>query len=264
MKARKRLFKKAKLYWRTLGPKGLYAAVKAGLNGKVIRYRVSRKDCKYPFILRVPLSDVTAYRQVFFDREYDFEVNSPPDFIVDAGANVGMSAIHFANRFPEAKIIAIEAEGRNFELLKENIKAYSNVTAIHAALWNANEIISLVDPGLGEWGFITRNSDERSAENDKGLHAVQGITMDKLIEDYDLGRIDILKMDIEGAEKEVFANSSSWIGRVDSLVVELHEHMKSGCHRAFYSGTPGFANEWQQGENIYLSKGGCILPPIQS
>ena len=86
-------------------------------------------------------------------------------------------------------------------------------------------------------------------------HTVMGMTIDKIMKDYSLAKIDILKVDIEGAEKEVFSETSSWIEKVDSIIIELHERMKVGCNRSFYCGSNGFENEWIQGENVYLSRG---------
>ena len=61
-------------------------------------------------------------------------------------------------------------------------------------------------------------------------HVVEGMTVDKFMADYRLSRIDILKVDIEGAEREVFNDTSAWIGRVNSVIIELHERMKVGCN----------------------------------
>ena len=89
-------------------------------------------------------------------------------------------------------------------------------------------------------------------------HLVEAYTVDTLIEKFKLGKIDILKIDIEGAEKEVFENTEKWINDVDSLIVELHDRMKEGCSRVFYNNTSGFKYEWVKGENIYLSKGNLL------
>ena len=84
--------------------------------------------------------------------------------------------------------------------------------------------------------------------------------MDRLIDKYRLDRIDILIMHVEGAEKEVFSDTSSWIEKVDAIIVELHEHMKPGCVCSFYNGSNGFDHEWLKGENVYLSRGACMDP----
>lgn len=247
-----------KTYLATVGFGGLCQAVKGRLTKSPVYYQLKRPDCRFPFRVRLPSSDVRAYRQIFIDQEYDFQVDTPPKVIIDAGANIGLASIYFANRYPEAKIIAIEPERTNFELLKENVAPYSQIIPLQAALWNKNEEIDLIDPGQGNWAFMTTNGSSSDAPPNNARHKVKALTIDQILQDYGLAKVDILKIDIEGAEKEVFNDSSSWIDKVDSLIVELHERMKSGCNRSFYCGSNGFDREWQQGENVYLSRGNRV------
>ncbi len=221
-------------------------------------FKKTRRDCKHPFLLRVPTSDVPTYEQVFLKKEYDFSVVTPPKIIVDAGANIGLASIYFANKFPSAKIFAIEPEPSNFELLKRNTAPYPNITPIQTALWHRNEEITLIDQGIGNWGFMTVTRNSAKDQMCETSCAVEVMTLDKIMKDYDLEKIDILKIDIEGAEKEVFSDTSSWIEKVDSIIIELHERMKAGCNRSFYCGSNGFDNEWEHGENVYLSRGNCL------
>jgi len=91
------------------------------------------------------------------------------------------------------------------------------------------------------------------------LHEVQGMTVDAIMQEQGIEHIDILKIDIEGAEREVFRAPSAWIRKVDSLIVELHERLKSGCNRSFYDSTDDFDDEWFQGEHVYLARDeGCL------
>lgn len=182
---------------------------------------------------------------------------------MDAGANIGLSSIYFANKYPDAKIISIEPEESNFKLLKKNIEPYNNIVPIQAALWDKNESISLVDSGLDKCGFMT--SKEGFQEKDLGdilasetnistCHQVPGMTVDKIMANYNLLEVDIIKIDIEGAEKEVFKDTTAWIGSVNSIIIELHERMKLGCNRSFYNGSNGFDDEWTQGETCTYQK----------
>jgi hypothetical protein len=99
----------------------------------------------------------------------------------------------------------------------------------------------------------TQESQEQlTIKSRKELHLTKTITIDKIMNDFKIEEIDILKMDIEGAEKEVFNNSRRWIQKVNAIVVELHERFKFGCNRAFYSTTNGFDNEWQSISDPYL------------
>jgi len=221
--------------------------------------QVKRPDLKFPFFIRVPSSDVPTFSQIFIRWEYDFEVTRAPRTILDAGANIGLAAIYFSNKFPGARIVAVEPEESNFELLGRNISPYGNITSVRAALWHDNTRINLVDPGLGKWGFMTQARDGVRERYGEPIQDVQGMTVDAIMKEQGMDRVDILKMDIEGAEREVFRDPSSWIGKVDVLIVELHERMKPGCNRSFYNGSNGFDDEWLQGENVFLTRStGCL------
>jgi FkbM family methyltransferase len=188
------------------------------------------------------------------NRGYDFDASPHPEIIIDAGANIGLASIYFANKFPDAKIFAIEPEESNFKLLQKNSAPYKNIIPLQAALWNRNEEICVIDSGLGKWGFMT---EEKMADGDRKrnfCHYIKGKTVDSIMRDYSVQRIDILKIDIEGAEKEVFSDTSSWIEKVDAIIIELHERMKAGCIGSFYNGAKGFDHEWRLGENVYLSR----------
>jgi FkbM family methyltransferase len=248
-----------------------FSIISAAIKGKITKkkqlLKFSRPDVKHPFYLRVPSTDVSTFRQIFMDRLYNFDVSRAPTTIIDAGANIGLTSILFSNRFPESKIVAIEPSNENFEILKLNVAPYHNIIPIRGALWHENVKIDLVDPGLGEWGFMTeaQNGSEKCYDGivlNKCLQEVQGITLDTIMEEQRIMHVDIFKIDIEGAEREVFSNSFSWIDKVDGLIIELHERMKSGSNRSFYNGSNGFDEEWCDKENVYLARSsGCLKRP---
>ncbi len=255
------MIKLASNYYSWFGIFGLMRVVKRKATNSNSLLKVGRHRLKAPFYLRLGTSDIQTYEQVFINQDFDFVINVSPKVIVDAGANIGLASIYFANRYPESKIIAIEPEKSNFELLKMNVAPYDNIVAIQAALWDKNEEIDLVDPGLGKWGFMTEAAESQQTGFGSLCHRIQGVTIDKIMKDYDISSIDILKMDIEGAEREVFNDPSSWIGSVSTMIVELHERMKSGCRRSFYNNSNGFDIEWTQGERVYLSRGNSLSKP---
>jgi hypothetical protein len=74
----------------------------------------------------------------------------------------------------------------------------------------------------------------------------------------------VLKVDIEGAEREVFADPSAWIDRVGVIIVELHDRFRTGCSRAFYRATGGFDVEWSpRDRSVAVARNGLLLnaPP---
>ncbi len=251
--------KKIKKYRRILGIRGLIAAIKGKITKTPVLFKVKRSDIRFPFYLRVPSSDVYVYEQIFMKKQCEFQVRKTPQIIVDAGANIGLTAILFSNRFPESRIYAIEPIDSNFEILKMNIAPYNNIIPIRGALWNKNKKINLVDPGYGNWGWTIKGEDISEEKLDKNCPVAQGMTVDLIIKDQGIERIDLLKIDIEGAEREIFRDASSWIEKVDAIIIELHDHLKPGCNRSFYNSTNGFDNEWSQGEKVFLTRnGGCL------
>ncbi|WP_437274526.1 FkbM family methyltransferase [Sorangium sp. So ce375] len=251
-----------KSYRHVVGVRGVAAAIRGKLTKTQTPLRIDRPNIKFPFYLRMPSTDVETFEQVFIQEDYAFDVRTAPTTIVDAGANIGLASLYFANRFPGSRIIAIEPEDGNFELLERNVAPYKNITPVHGALWHENKKINLVDPHLGEWGFMTQSADDAGEKLGETRHEVQGMTIDAIMKDHGIEHIDILKMDIEGAEREIFSGPSPWLGKVDALIVELHERMKPGCNRSFYRSTNGFEDEWWRGENVYLARRrGCLMPP---
>lgn len=241
-------------YLKIIGLRGTFQSIVCALQKKEGRINVMGKNHRHPVALRLLTSDIPTYRQVFIDQEYDISLEAPPSTIVDAGANIGLSSIYFASKYPNAIIIALEPEDRNFSILEENVSQYPNITPLKKALWSSCGEISLVDPGLGHWGFMTQNKDEAVAEHSTLHDTVASLTVDRIIKDHNIGKIDILKVDIEGAEAEVFSDTSLWLDKVGTIIIELHENLKPGCQRSFYSGSNGFDFEWTQGENIFLSR----------
>jgi FkbM family methyltransferase len=232
------------------GISGLVLVTKSRLLRKPVEVAVSVPGILHPIHLRLRTSDVSVFSQVFVIDEYNMEFHKYPQVIVDAGANIGLTSVFYANKYPEARILAIEPEASNYVMLKKNIAPYSKITAVHAGLWKDNKDLHIVDPGFGKFGFQTM--DHRESDKSDNVESVPGMTIDKLMADYKLEHIDILKMDIEGAEKEVFENASSWISRVGVVEVEMHDRLKPGCSQAVYGATKGFDHEFRKGETVFL------------
>jgi FkbM family methyltransferase len=136
-------------------------------------------------------------------------------------------------------------------LLQQNTAPYKNVVPIKAGLWNSDRFIAITDPGNGKWGFRTKSEDKQSEVGD----LVRGLTIAQLIDEHSIARIDLLKVDIEGAEKEVFESSASWIECVQAIVIELHDRFRPGCRAAFDEATRSrLPHRTHRGENLWVSR----------
>jgi FkbM family methyltransferase len=171
----------------------------------------------FPVRARPRTSDIKVFSQIFFFHEYRClsELRSP-ELILDLGANVGYSSAYFLSRFKGCSVIAVEPDPENYIELQRNVAPYRNrVNAMQAAVWPRSERLDLNHPGRGEeWGIYVKPSTEG---------AVRAITIPELLQSSGHDRISLLKIDIEGAETELFrSGAEEWIDKVDNIVIELH------------------------------------------
>jgi FkbM family methyltransferase len=140
-----------------------------------------------------------------------------PRFIVDLGANIGMSMALFAVRFPDARIVGIEPDPANAELCRRNVAAWgSRCQVLEAAVWSEDGTVRIAG---GATSAYSVQEDGRE---------VSSISLSKLVEKY--GPIDYVKVDIEGGEREMFAHNTGWADSVGCMNVEVHApYSIEGC-----------------------------------
>jgi FkbM family methyltransferase len=210
-----------------------------GWKGVALIYRQKRKSTKllrfnakifrHPVYLRRGTSDFSVFESVLAHRSYDINYGVSPKMIFDCGANIGLTTVFYANRFPEAKIVSIEPEADNFQLLKKNTAHYPNVSVHQNGLWNRTTSLKVEDKGYGEWGFVVGETPDGTPG------AVKAVTIPDLMRQHQCNEIDILKIDIESSEKELFeSNYETWLPKVKTLVIELHDRMREGASLSFF------------------------------
>lgn len=176
---------------------------------------------KYPLYLRPQTSDLANYVQIFMQRTYACtEILEDVKLIVDVGAYVGYSAIWFAQKFPQAKIVAVEPDEGNFKVLVNNAQNYENIVGlVKNPLWPVADIIMKRSCQKFRDGLDWSRQFEPN-----GNGSLQSITILEIIQQWAIdGKIDLLKVDIEGAESILFAGDySEWLPRVENIVIELH------------------------------------------
>ncbi len=188
------------------------------------KYRTLQK--KYGKLdLRILDSDLRVFKQIFLDQVYYFfPEDFDPKIIVDAGANVGFSSIWFADKFPNSKIISIEPEANNFLLLEKNIKNYKNIIPLNSGLWYKDGFLDLVSGTTGSWGFETIEKTKNLDSN-----TVKSVSINTICREFEIDSIDLLKIDIEGAETDLFSNHpQEWLNKVKILMIETHERKRKG------------------------------------
>lgn len=210
--------------------------------------RISIPQSKTTLLLRANTSDLQTFEQVFLSNIYDIGAHINPKLIVDGGANVGCASVFFANKYPAAHIVAVEPEETNFEVLRKNTSSYVNISRIRSGIWNRKTLLQIENPRDEKWGFRVRES-----ESPEG--SFEALTIDDILGSSDAQSIDILKLDIEGAEKEVFSDCKNWLSKVGVLITELHDRSTPGCSQAFYAATSNFDyEETHRGDNVILMR----------
>ncbi|MEO9594774.1 FkbM family methyltransferase [Rhodopirellula bahusiensis] len=197
--------------------------------------------------IRTRTSDLNVAYHALIKEEYKGIDCHDPAVVLDVGANIGTSSIYFAQLFPNAKIFAIEMEASNYELLKRNTSHLDNVTCVQAAIASETGKRSIVDRGTGPWGY-TIASQKGESRGD----AIEAITLDEFMTRHSISQIDLLKMDVEGAEKEIFAAGGDWLTKTDVIACELHDRICLGCDRAFYVATQNFSRLEKHREKVVV------------
>ncbi|MCW2282998.1 FkbM family methyltransferase [Rhodoblastus acidophilus] len=226
-----------------------------GLTFPIRRMTLAVFDGAHEVIVRPASMDVSTFEQIFVNRDYD-SANLPDEAttIIDLGANVGYATVDFAHRYSRAKIVAVEPDAGNFELLQENVRALdSRVVALQGAVWTHDGEINLCattesGAALGSDAFRV------SSQQNPGGKPVPCWKLSTLVEKAGFDHIDILKIDIEGAELELFSeNPEPWLSKTGLLIIETHERFRPGSDQAVRQALAAHFEELPaKGENLFF------------
>lgn len=180
-------------------------------------YELTSQHAAFPLWVRPDTSDQAVFWQVFIGLEYACVTSpNPPRYIIDCGANVGYTAAYFLTKFPSARVVAVEPDPGNAEMCRRNLAPYGDrAYVLEAGIWShrAGLVISETPFRDGrEWARQVREVGRFEQA------AFSGVPMASLVGD---DHVDILKMDIEGAETLAFRDPR-WLHTVDTFAVELH------------------------------------------
>jgi FkbM family methyltransferase len=182
---------------------------------------------KYPFFMWRNTSDSDVSREIFLHKIYQFDGSSLKT-IIDGGSNIGLSVIDFKARYPLSKVYATEPDDSNSSVLAQNVVGRGDsVVAIHSAVWSSNCFLKFKDDEASHW---MKEVEECNTQ----IGAFKAVSLNWLIDDYGLERIDPVKLDVEGAERAIFHANYEWIGRTKFILLELHDWLKPGCSNAFF------------------------------
>lgn len=157
-----------------------------------------------------------CYDELFVQEMYNFLAKRTNPYIIDCGANLGMSIVYFKELYPEANIVAFEADEHVFSFLEKNVQSfgYKNVELVNKAVWNKDDVLSFIVEG-GAGGRL----EEQSENGNYTYKHVPCVSVRKYLIDK---KVDFFKIDIEGAEYEVLKDCENLLHNVDNLFIEYH------------------------------------------
>lgn len=205
---------------------------------------ISKFKNNVPKIIKLrkhPSSDINVFQQVYGWEEY-LEVIKKykqhfhiiPGYnlnIIDAGSNIGLTSLFFLDHFDTPNIICLEPELENFKILDFNLnnRVSKKIVKINGAVWSSYEKIKIIKDfrDRQDWSFRV----EKTNESD----GIQAYPINKLVEDYNYDFIDILKIDVEGSEKQIFNSKESnlnFLKITKCIVIEIHDEFN--CRNDIY------------------------------
>jgi FkbM family methyltransferase len=187
-----------------------------------------------------PSSDLDVFAQIYSYHEYQplvqlFNKHFPQSQsmnIIDAGSNIGLTTVFLSKHYPNAQFIAVEPDSDNFERMAANFKhnQINQVEKVKGGVWSQNAYLKIISD------FRYKNHWSIRVEETQDASELPAFSINHLIANAQWNSIDILKIDIEGSEKEVFeSNYESWLPSTKSIVIELHDQMKKGCSRSVFA-----------------------------
>ncbi len=159
-------------------------------------------------------SFMAIYDEIFDKHVYRFEASTTKPYIIDCGANIGISAIYFKINYPDSDLVAFEPDPKVFSYLQKNTADWKDrgTTLVNKGVWKEEGELTFQSEGADSGKVV---SEGQASEN------ITRIVVDRLSKYLDRP-VDFLKIDIEGAELEVMKEIESKLPMVKNIFIEYH------------------------------------------
>lgn len=168
---------------------------------------------------------VDVFTEIFVRRDYFFESDSQAPFILDCGSNIGMSVLFFKQLYPRSRIIAFEPDRRTFEVLQTNVRdnRLENVELHNQAISPSEGSIDFFSDPSHPGSLMMSTARERFSGREVDSQRVEAVRLSPFIQE----EVDLLKMDIEGAEGAVMLElaESGKLRWIKQIFLEYHHHL---------------------------------------
>lgn len=211
---------------------------------------VRPNQLRHPLTMTASPYDVYGYKEVLTDGVYDLpqtlsdRINGKP--IVDVGAYIGISAAFFASRYPDSSVLAVEPHPRNFRFLSANAAPYGDqIDARHAAFVAEAGVVGSTMHESPQSHMTHQYSSENSGGANGNAARCAALTPELLLAALEGEEIGLLKIDIEGGEKDVFEapEMGEVLAATGMLMVETHDNFVPGSSAAVEAATAAIGME---------------------
>jgi FkbM family methyltransferase len=167
-----------------------------------------------PIHFNAPFWFLHSVDELFVEEVYRFNAQTETPYIIDCGANIGLSVLYFKELYPKAEVLAFEADPFIHSILQKNIGAHQhqNVELVNAAVWNEKTTLRFQSEG-SVGGKI--NLEGKGTGNEVEVPTIR-------LKDYLNRPVDFLKIDIEGVEYQVLKDCKDSLQQVKNLFIEYH------------------------------------------
>jgi FkbM family methyltransferase len=189
-----------------------------------------KRPVRAEIVFREVPSDHYTFGDIFEQEVYKTVLRHVPNCstILDLGANIGFASLYLAAAYPAARIVSVEPNRENFALLKTNLNVLirqGRCIPLQAAVWSTRRSLG-VDPRWSAGAYNAfRVLDQPTG--DGAADSVEGLTMAEILSSARFQQVDLLKVDIEGAEVELFRNDRGWLDSVRAIAIEFHGQSRS-------------------------------------
>jgi FkbM family methyltransferase len=171
--------------------------------------------------LRTNGADHLLLEEILWERVYNYS-GGPVGTILDLGSNIGVTACYFSRMYPSAEICCVEPDPANVKVLKKNLASnHVRGRVVEGAVGPADGTATLQLHADPRQNSLTAEQGQQQSTQ-PGTFTVKLWSVPSLLEQLHWPRVDLLKVDIEGAEKALFANSPKWLNQVQAILGEGH------------------------------------------
>jgi FkbM family methyltransferase len=176
------------------------------------RMRQVRSRSGVTLCYRLNRGDLQSIREVWFEEAYRLPFPDPCGVLLDLGANIGLTSLWMAKRYPFKRIIAVEPEPRNAALIRRNFELNGIKGEVLEAAVGARD---------GAARFQVHRNSNQGKLSESGV-PVAMVSVNSILERFALPQLDLVKIDIEGGEQELFRGLTAWLDRTKAIIIEFH------------------------------------------